>query len=394
MRRVLFVDDEQRILDGLRRSLRSMKSEWQMEFQLGGKAALAMLENETVDLVVTDMKMPEIDGAELLAEIKKLYPRTIRIVLSGHAEKGAILKAVGTAHQYLSKPCDLDDLKQVIDRSLSLRDMLNNPQLQDLVGGAESLPSLYLELLRKIKNPDVSVARLAAVISKDVAMSGKVLKLVNSAFFGALRPVDNLEAAVAYLGRDSLLSLVLSAGIFCSYDENEESGFSIEELTNHSTLCARLANTIVLVEGRDKLAGEARTAGLLHDTGKLILSTKLHEGYAKILEQARVENLSVKEVELRELGTTHGHVGAYLLGIWGLPDPVLQAVGYHEIPSESADDSFSTLTAVHVASVFANRTGVCDLDNVVLELDKEYLERVGVLDRWPVWQKACAAELE
>lgn len=104
-KRVLFVDDEQEVLEGLRNLLRRNRHEWDMVFALGGYEALAELSRGTVDVVVTDMRMPGMDGAQLLAQVKTVSPSTARLVLSGHAEKEAILRALPVAHQFLSKPC-------------------------------------------------------------------------------------------------------------------------------------------------------------------------------------------------------------------------------------------------------------------------------------------------
>jgi len=112
-KRVLFVDDEPRILDGRRRMLRSMRHEWKMSFAETGQEALAILANQPFDVVVVDMRMPGMDGVQLLSEVRKRH-QIIRIVLSGTADREAILRAVGLAHQYLSKPCDAETLKSVL----------------------------------------------------------------------------------------------------------------------------------------------------------------------------------------------------------------------------------------------------------------------------------------
>ena len=98
MRRVLFVDDEPKILEGLQRMLRSMRHEWEMEFALGGPSAMEALNSRPFDVVVTDMRMPGMDGAMLLSQVRGLHPQIVRIVLSGHSDQELVLSSVGPAH--------------------------------------------------------------------------------------------------------------------------------------------------------------------------------------------------------------------------------------------------------------------------------------------------------
>src|ERR1017187_6368046 len=114
MKNLLFVDDEVRVLQGLQRQLYGMRNEWNMNFKEGGAKALDFMASAPVDVIVTDMMMPGMDGAQLLTEVMKRHPDTIRIVLSGHADREAILRLVGPAHQYLSKPCDAEELRNAI----------------------------------------------------------------------------------------------------------------------------------------------------------------------------------------------------------------------------------------------------------------------------------------
>jgi YesN/AraC family two-component response regulator len=115
LRRVLFVDDDQYILDGLQNLLRKQRSRWDMCFALGGAAALELFAAAPFDVIVSDMRMPGMDGAELLAHVRERYPAARRIVLSGYAEPAAVQRALEVAHQFLSKPCRAPDLIDAID---------------------------------------------------------------------------------------------------------------------------------------------------------------------------------------------------------------------------------------------------------------------------------------
>ncbi len=141
MKNLLFVDDEPRVLQGLQRQLHGMRHEWDMHFVENGAAALEYMAREPVEVIVSDMLMPGMDGAQLLGEVLLRHPHTVRLVLSGHADREAVLRLIGPAHQYLSKPCNAEELRAAIARALALRDLLANDQLKQLASKVKSLLS-------------------------------------------------------------------------------------------------------------------------------------------------------------------------------------------------------------------------------------------------------------
>ena len=148
-KRILFVDDEPAVLQGLQRSLRGMRQEWEMEFAASGREALETMARSPFDVVITDMRMPEMDGAQLLDQVRKRFPQTVRIVLSGQSDRETILRSIGPTHQYMAKPCDLEDLKQKLTHTFALRELLADPRLKEIVCQLEnipSLPSLYIAI--------------------------------------------------------------------------------------------------------------------------------------------------------------------------------------------------------------------------------------------------------
>src|SRR5580658_9924897 len=203
MNSLLFVDDEPKVLQGLQRQLHGMRQQWQMNFIEGGQKALEFMAANPVDVIVSDMMMPGMDGAELLTEVMKRQPGAIRIVLSGHTEREAILRLVGPAHQYLSKPCNADELRGAIARAFAMRNLLANEQLKQLATRTESLPTLpalYFQLMEELRKEDSSVERISEIISKDLGMTSKILQLINSAFFGLPQRIADVQEAVIYLG--------------------------------------------------------------------------------------------------------------------------------------------------------------------------------------------------
>ncbi|MCC7413583.1 MAG: HDOD domain-containing protein [Gammaproteobacteria bacterium] len=383
MKSILFVDDEPNVLDGLRRMLRPMRNEWEMRFAASGAEALALLEAGPCDLVVADMRMPGMTGVELLEAVQARRPETVRIILSGHSEMVAVLQTVRSAHQFLAKPCEAETVRATISRAFALRARLRDEGLVALVAGLKSLPSLpalYQEITAEIDSPDGSVARVGEIIARDVAMTAKLLQLVNSAFFGLPRAVNRVGDAVAYLGLDVLRALVLTSGVFSHCDEKTARSCRLEELWRHSAEVGALARRIARAQGCEgKLAEIAMMAGMLHDVGRVLLAANRPQEYAAAL--ARAQEIGTAAAEREAFGHSHAEVGAYLMGIWGLPDLIVEAIAYHHAPGESQDAGFTPLTAVHVADALCD--GGADADS---RIDAGYLARIGVADALDAWR--------
>lgn len=393
MRRVLFVDDEPNILSGLKRTMRVMKDEWDMQFIDDPRLVLEAFEAEPFDIVVSDMKMPNIDGADLLSEIQHRYPGTIRIILSGHADPAMVMKSVGSTHQYLAKPCEPEVLKATVQRAYALKEMIRNEPLQALVselGDLPSIPSVYREIVQTVQDPDSSLMEVAGIIGKDLGMTTKILQLVNSAFFGMANPVTTIDRAVSFLGLDTIGSLVLGHGLFKEFQADELTGFDIEALWHRSAVCAEYAKQIAIAEGLDKKASEdAFLAGMLCDIGHLILAAKKPAEYRE-LTQRTSEAGSPGELELEMFGATHGSVGAYLVGLWGLPNTIVEAIAYHETPSLGSRE-FGLPGIVHAASRLAANPGA-SLEDSELDVDRSYLEATDMAGRWTEWQSAISCK--
>jgi len=403
MKRILFVDDEPNILSGLKRQLRAQRKEWEMAFADSGKAALEMLEATPFDVVVSDMRMPGMDGAELLGRVKARYPETVRIILSGHSELELVMKSVGPTHQYLTKPCDPDLLRATLKRAFALRDLLADDQLQALAAGMTTLPSLptlYQRIVAVLQEPDASLAAVGEVIGQEPAMAAKVLQLVNSAFFGLRREVADAREAVSFLGLETITALVLSVHVFAELKEATGGHFPIEALWSHSLAVGTMAKQIALAETGEKQTGEeALMAGLLHDVGKLILRVNMPEQYDEVERAVAGGGCDLLTAETRVFGTTHAEVGAYLLGLWGLPDGIVEAVAFHHRPTACASNGFAPLAAVHVVNCLEKAIPTDHPARYTGEVDEAYLEQAGLADRLEAWQelieaKSTAAEAE
>jgi putative nucleotidyltransferase with HDIG domain len=384
MIRIVFVDDEANVLEAMQRTMRPMRNEWGMEFVSSGDAALESLAKNPADVIVSDMRMPGMDGWELLAEVKRLYPQTVRLVLSGHADPGAIMRLVGSAHQYIAKPGETATLKAAIAQTQLLRRLLSTDRLVALAGSVGTLPSCpsaFEEISSCLRKPNASVADAARIIRCDVAMTANLMKLVNSAFFGSRREITSVDRAVAYLGLDTVAALALGHSLFQSGSSSERGGVNLEELWRHSLQTATAARAIALVEKLPPArVDEAFLAGMLHDVGRVVYATR---STPKTGEPAGSNEDSADEMNLR-----HAEVGAYLLGLWGFPSHIVAAVALHHAPSLRADTGFDLTVLLHIADRLAHAEAERSLGPLELGIDPGLLEGLGLLNHLPEWSAA------
>jgi putative nucleotidyltransferase with HDIG domain len=388
-KRLLFVDDEKMVLDGLRRALHGMRDEWEMKFADGPTAALEALEREPFDAIITDMRMPVMDGAELLEKVKERHGDVVRIILSGQSKQETILRSIAPAHQFLSKPCNILELKQRLSQAFMTRDLLRNPPLASIVSRLRSIPSLpalYNELTAALQNEDTSLGQIEQIISKDVGMAAKILQLANSAFIGAHTHVSSLREAVSLIGAETVRSLTLSIHVFSQFDRHSSAAAYLSPLWDHSVAVASLSERIAKFETGSKSMGEESfTAGLLHDIGKIVLIAEMPKEYEQIIERKDGDTRTFRELELKFVGCPHEQVGAYLMSVWGLPAAIVQAVQFHHTPSMTERIEFSALTAVHCADAIVSTKDEVPL-NHDSELDRAHLEKLGLFEKLAVWR--------
>jgi putative nucleotidyltransferase with HDIG domain len=250
------------------------------------------------------------------------------------------------------------------------------------VGEVSTLPSApkaFQEVLACLQDPAASMSDVARIIGRDVAMTANIMKMVNSAFFGVRQPVTTTDRAVAYLGLDTLGALVLGHGVFKSGLSTGIAGFSLEGLWAHSLHTAMAARTIALHEKVSSAEAErAFLAGVLHDVGKIVFATRTIQSSDIVASVG--EDVSLMQVH-------HAEVGAYLLGLWGFPNPIVEAVAYHHAPSLAADQRLSLAGLVHIANYLVHR-GSRTPGAIEPALEAGFLESHGLVERLADWQTA------
>jgi putative nucleotidyltransferase with HDIG domain len=346
MKSILFVDDERAVLDGLRARLRALSSKWTMKFVESGALAITEMQERPYDVIVTDMRMPTMSGATLLEHVGANWPQTIRVVLSGYSELEMTTRLVPLAHQYLSKPCQPRQLENVIERCLLLHDLLSRPQLRAVVGRIQKLPSLpaiYAAFQSILRDESVTNAEVAALVTADAALAARVLQIVNSAFFRLAKRISSVEQAVAYLGFKTVRNLAMSVEVFSQWPGGLCSGLDLGLLQLHAQGVAAAANALA---AKTTFADDAMLAGLLHDIGYWVLAQECPEELGKAVALSISARVPLCTAETQIIGASHAEIGAYLLGIWGLPHSVVEAVAHHHQPGRVSHSEFDVLAAV------------------------------------------------
>jgi putative nucleotidyltransferase with HDIG domain len=392
-KRILFVDDEPMILKGLQRTLRKMRKVWDMTFAASAAEALAILDTHPMDVIISDMKMPEMDGSQLLAAVKQRHPHIVRLILSGHVEQETTINSVQLAHQCLSKPCDVEVLKQTLAKLFALRDILSDRAIKKIISQIESLPSLpaiYTEILSEMQSDDPSIQKVGAIIARDVSMTAKILQVVNSVFFGLPRKIGTPKQAVMLLGLENIKALVLSVKIFSEFSQKKYSWFNMDAVFSHSISVSALAKAIVKYEKLEQdLINYSLMAGLLHDLGKLIFATNFKDTYRQVLTRLQNSESPLYDLEYEAFGTSHAEIGAYLMGLWNLDNPIIEAIAFHHCPAKSASTEMGLLAAVHLANALDHQEELPARQEGNLRYDNEYIDRLGIANRVPEWCQVC-----
>ncbi|HYG22915.1 MAG TPA: response regulator [Verrucomicrobiae bacterium] len=392
-KRILFVEDNPILLQMYQAMLEG-DAQWDVSTSESGHDALALMERCSFDVVVSDMRMPRMSGLELLTHTRERFPGTSRIVVSGLNDQEEVARSLGSTHQFLAKPFDLKALKNTLERIRGLDAYLQNEKIRALVGRFRSLPSfpsLYVEVMKELNSDSPSVENIAGVIARDPGMTAKMLQIVNSAAIGLSRKVGSPFEAVQFLGLGTVRSLVLSAHIFSCFERTNLKGFSVSQLWDHGMKCGRIACMIMQYEQADPSDVEdAYIAGMLHDIGKLMLADGTPEDFQKALTIAAERNLPLHEAELEVLGATHAGVAAYLLGLWGLPASIVEAVAFHHQPTASDCRTLGPLGAIHVANVLEHELSHTSIPGRGAELDVNYLAAIRCDNRLATWRNEAS----
>ena len=392
--RILFVDSTLASLKYFFNLLQPMRSLWDVSFVSSGAEALQLLEANPFDILISDLHLPDMEGHRFFTQVLQKYPQVIRFALVEDDDVQVLIKVSHLAHQYLQRSANLEMFKNAVERATALQKLLSGEKLRKIVsqlGELPGLPDVFLSISSELRSADPSVKKVGELIEREPGLGVKVLKLVNSASYGLRQKVTSPTHAASLLGLESIQSIVLATDIFEDFDRIRLSvpSFSLEEFQHHSLTVGKFTMTIASMQGLSRMeVGSAMMAGLLHDIGKLILARSFPKEYRQVLEEAREKNVSQWMVEQEVFGATHGEIGAYLLGLWGLHSAVVEACAFHHHPHLSSQAGFSLLTAVHIADGL-DAVGVDGNFSSWTKINIDYLREMGVEDRLSDWREAC-----
>ena len=396
-RRILFVDDDELVLRSMERVLRRPANEsgWELCFATDADAALDEMNRSPVEVILVDANMARMSGAALLRRVQERDPSVVRILLSGHTGVDMLRSALPYAHQFLPKPCDGQLLRSTLESACGVRNLLARPEMRHLVGSSNELPPAprtFIEISNALANPHASARAVSEIIERDIAISARVLELVSSAFYGLPRAVTSIGGAVAYLGVEVVKAIVASVEVSRMFPVAQAiPDFSLEAVQQHGMRVSQFAKRIM---GHEPAGDVLIVAGLLQDTGQLVLASRAAARFGIALSTSTARKQPLHEVESDLFGASHAEIGAYLLGLWGLPQRVVGAVANHLEPQHTSNRVFDAAAALYVANHLVVNPDVLALEAVpphAIALDLAFLRTVGVAHQLDDWRRLARA---
>lgn len=372
----------------------ALGSQWAATQVPRGDTAQKELAADHYHIVVACQSLPDISGSDLLKSIQQSHPETVRFILSEKADKATLVQTAGHIHQAIGFPCEPETVARLVENSLSLRKFLTRPELADRIAAIGSLPSppdIYQKLVSALESKDVSIQKVADLVSHDIGITTKLLQLVNSAYFGLPRRVDSVQHATSLLGLDTVQRIVFSTGVFRQFDQKPVRGLSVEGVYQQSMIVGAKSRLLAHAFGfNPRLIGDSLMGGMLHDVGKLILLVSFRDELVDIFDLADEKAIPLHQATREKLGVDDAAIGAYLLALWGLPDSIVEAVALHYQPRVAPQPLLNSLTAVHLGFAIGHDETRRIKTPAQSAIDTEYLKRLGLLDQLPTLQNFCA----
>jgi HD-like signal output (HDOD) protein len=390
-RRVLIVHEEPSVQAQLRQAITAAPGGWAVEVCGNHFQALALLPGDAFDAIVAGAATATLDSRSFLDQAAAFQPRAARFVFGASGGRAVLLRAAGPAHQHLNDAAEATTAFGRLARTLALGDLLEDHDLKRLVGqltAIPSLPSLYVAITAELSKDMVSGRRVGEMIARDPGMTAKVLQIANSPFFGFRVTIADPVHAVQLLGLETVRALVLSLHVFSQLDERVVRRFRLGKVWRHSLGATGCARAIAQTAATPPEAIDAFTAALLHDVGKLVLASSLPEKFADAIQLAEGAEIPHHEAERQTLGAPHAAVGAYLLGLWGLPETVVEAVAWHHEPTRCPATRLGVVGIVHAADAIEHQAHPADAVGRVTAVDQAYLESLGLAWQYPAWKAA------
>jgi len=388
--RVMFVDDDPLVVRGIARNMSMMGVKMDIAVRTSAAEALKSLEKELVDVIITDLYMPGIDGTALLEEVRSHYPTVLRFVLSGEAKPGVMVQAARLSHQYLSKPCETPLLHKTIVETVARMGAIKNPEVTKTIAHLEGVPSRQAslaEFLRLLSDNSVSLDTIATSLKKDPGLSARLLKVANSPYFGHSGAIESLDDAIGLLGMDMIVSMAATHKLFAVTPPPAASNLKLDALWEHCVYVSSLVRHVgYKLKVPQSVMREAGTAALLHDIGKLVLAYAAPSAFAAAYTRAMAEHMPGWQAEYFIFGNHHAEIGGCLLKLWGLPGTVVDAVSMHHTPHNSTEDRVGPVTLLHIADTLAH---AANSEGIATFLDTAHLKALKLPEDLDYWLGLC-----
>ena len=373
MSKILIVDDETQILKVMTRLF--LETDYEILIAENGLDALKLMAENDVDLIISDMKMPLMDGYELLSRVKEQYPDTIRISLSGYAEEASMFRASlhNIADFNIFKPWNNKNLLQSIKKIIATHASLNSEGLERIKNISSlqyKTPENCQKFLRLINEEDEAL--LVSEIEQDPKISHLLMKIANSAIYGAMP--GSVKQAALYIGMHNLKCFLHWAAMTMNADDPEQDEGDLGLLWKQAYSTNKIM--LFLYEALlHKQPPEASLfAGLLHNTGLMALYRANPQIYQNQFSSNSLMSQDILALENAKLGITHQEVGGYLLNKWDLPFSLIEAALYHHRPLDPNIINTELVASVHIAQYYSWKFL---LGKEHVELEEEAFDRLG-----------------
>ncbi len=232
------------------------------------------------------------------------------------------------------------------------------------MGQLPTMPTIAAKVMQLVNDPASSAEDIARFITKDLALTSKVLRLANSAFYGIPRTISSVNSAIVILGFNTVRSLVLSASVVKIFPGRaDNNGFDRKAFWKHSFMVGMTSRMLAQMYRKKKMVDVeiAFSAGLLHDVGKLILEQFAGDDYLPVIAEARKQGLPLYQLEKTMLGLTHADISAMLIEKWQMPNELREPILYHHFPTD-AGEHLDVALLIHIANYLCHKKGLGSMD--------------------------------
>jgi HD-like signal output (HDOD) protein len=370
---LLFVDRDSEVLRALRRLF--FHTAYETHYTTDTAEALELLDEHRVDLLITDLHMPDVAGGTFIDVVKERFPLTLRVALTGYREEKASRAGLddNLVKFHLFKPWDKEELLAMVDRLFELEDTLSDRKLLNIINNLEKLPTVpdLYERLNHMIEEEASINEITRMLEEDQSISSRILRVANSAFYSA--KTGSINQAILYIGLLNVKNIVLSNSVFSTLVDERAKG---ERLWEHASLSNKLFHLFYNEILGKRVPDEYASAGLLHDVGRVVIINNYPDAYFDLVSRAReVEDVEYMGVEKSLIGANHAKIGGYLLNWWGIPLPIVEAALYHHDPLNPAVINKEMVAMVHLANYYSWRL-LHEGTEVIIAFEEAVFDRI------------------